>query len=122
LLLSRCHVNTIAPTAIFTVVLLQVVSLELFTQITVWPPSCVETFPWAVMRGPTRILTGGRVGKASLKKNLEEVQAQRPSQLVLRKFYLCESRFIHKMHQGLLFLFPERFLIQQRTHQKIFFK
>lgn len=33
-----------------------------------------------------------------------------PPRLFLRKFYLCESRFIQKMHQGLLFLFPERFL------------
>lgn len=97
-LLSRRRVRAIALTAIFTVALLKVVSLELFTQVTVWPRSCVDTYPCAVMRGPTRILSSESVGKASLKKHLGEVQAQRSSQLVLRKFYLCESRFIQKMH------------------------
>lgn len=77
---------------------------------TVWPPLCVEAFLCAVMRASASVLSRGRMGKASLKNFLEEIQAPRPSDLILRKFYLCESRFIQKMHRWLLFLFPERLL------------
>lgn len=49
-------------------------SLEPFPQVAVWPSSCVETFLCTGMRGSARLLSGGRMGNASLKKYQEAVQ------------------------------------------------
>lgn len=71
------------------------------------PPSCNERFyrdseEWERGGSFSEEVPGSSAG-------LHPLQLM-PPLLFLRKFYLCESRFIQKMHQGLLFLFPERFL------------